>query len=154
MSCGGSCFRFPPPVCWIQVSHRSNVCIAVVSERPDVHSLPDALIHLIVPLGTGDADLHAQTGHRDHDFVDDVVGISDPCNLFALEVGPWVDCRLDLGQQLGVGGFGGCGGECGRVVRFNQRQEVGKDLRRVVQVAQGVDNWYRRVLGQCLSPQD
>lgn len=57
----------------------------------DLHSLPHPGINLVVPLWACDSDLHSEPGHSDHDFISDVVGISNPCDLFAFQVGEWIN---------------------------------------------------------------
>lgn len=83
----------------------------------------------VVALGRRDlkVDAHARVGH--HHFVEDVVRVSDPGDRETLKGGE-------------VGGEGGADLEEGL--------EVGKDLGRVVEVGEGVDNGDRRVLGEGL----
>ena len=57
----------------------------------DVHPLPDPWIDLIISLGTSHTDLHPYSGHGHHDLINDVVRITNPCNLLAFQVGEWVD---------------------------------------------------------------
>jgi len=80
---------------WIFPSVPASVLIVsiLVIQCPklNLHPLPDPGVNLIIPLGTSHTDLHTQPRHSHHDLIDDIIGISDPRNLLAFQVGEGVD---------------------------------------------------------------
>lgn len=81
-----------------------------------------------------------------------IVRVTDPDNLFTLQDGERVNLVDDLGNRiLGTGGVQSGVLECvGGVVHLVHGQQVGEDLSGMVEVREGVDDGYGRVLDKCL----
>jgi len=50
----------------------------------DLHPGPDPGIDLVVALWTGNGEFHTETGNRDQELVDDIIGVTDPSHLLPL----------------------------------------------------------------------
>lgn len=118
----------------------------------DSHGGPDPLIDLVVTFRASDGNRHPQSRERDEHIMQDIVRVPDPDNLFTLQDGERVNLVDDLGHcVLGTGRVQfGILQRLGGVIHLVHGQQVGENLSGMVEIREGVDDRYGRVLDECL----
>lgn len=69
--------------------------------------------------------MSSHSGYRDQKLVGDVVCVTNPCQLLALQTLQWIGVLLDEGHGFDITGVTGRSGKGERVVMLMQCQQIG-----------------------------